>query len=119
VNDQSTTIKQLKDVVAIFVHEREWEQFHTLKNLSMALATEAAELMELFMWAEKGELEEVLSKQRKEIEYEAADILVVLLAFCNKAKIDISNALERKIKISKEKYPIEKSRGKWTKHTDL
>lgn len=117
--DNKNTITDLKKQVAQFINEREWEQFHTPKNLSMALSAEAAELMEFFLWCESKDSIAVLENERSDAEDEIADILIVLLSFCNMANIDLSTALSTKLKKHEEKYPVEKSRGRWTKYNKL
>jgi len=120
MNDKSTAIKQLKEAVEAFVREREWEQFHTLKNLSMALAVEAAELMEYFLWTNNAdEITDMLHEKKEGIEDEVADIFIALLSFCNRIDIDLAAVFERKLASPKEKYPVEKCRGKCGKYTDL
>ncbi len=114
-SDQDTTVAELRALVAAFVRERDWEQFHDPKNLSMAIATEAAELMEHFRWVRNdasGELSrDALS--REAIAEELADVLAFALAFANAADIDISDALTRKMARNASKYPVEKYQGRY------
>lgn len=119
MTDQTTTLQTLKDFMVAFGDERDWGQFHTPKNLSMALAAEAAELMELFMWIESRASSEELEKNRVDVEHEVADILSNLLLFCGRHNIDITAAFERKMKINALKYPVNKAKGKSTKYTAL
>ena len=90
--DDTTTIAQLKNAIGAVVKEREWQQFHTPKNLSMNLAVEASELMEKFVWLNPAESIAELTHNRQEIEDELADILMNVLCFANAANIDLSNA---------------------------
>jgi dCTP diphosphatase len=115
--DNVTTIAQLKERKAAFVREREWNQHHTPKNLSMSIAIEAAELMEKFQWCQKTEDFTLLAKERDQIEQEVADILAYLLSFANVCNIDLSEAFERKMLINARKYPIEKTKGRSDKYT--
>ncbi|MGE0206735.1 MAG: MazG-like family protein [Candidatus Babeliales bacterium] len=117
MNDATTTLKQLKDQVEKLVQEREWQQFHTPKNLSMAIAIEAAEVMEHFKWVKSDESYEEFEKHRLAIEDEVADTLITLLCFANRTNIDISAAFARKIEEIKKKYPIEKAKGRSDKYT--
>ena len=118
--DQVTTLEQLKEKVRKFAKDRDWEQFHSPKNLSMALSVEAAELMELFQWANTvDEAHATLQKKRKEVEEELADIAVFLLEFCSLHGIDLTAAIETKLKKNAEKYPVEKSLGSPKKYTEL
>jgi NTP pyrophosphatase (non-canonical NTP hydrolase) len=117
--DETTTIAQLKEMVAAFVHERDWEQYHSPKSLSMNLSVEAAELMEKFLWIDNAESRTEINKNRQEIEDELADVLMSVLCFANAAKIDISKAFNHKLALTAAKYPIEKSKGEHTKYTKL
>jgi dCTP diphosphatase len=119
--DATTTIAELKRAMAVFAHERDWEQFHAPKNLSMAIAAEAGELMEHFLWvpAEKSAGLCVDPAKKLEIEEELADIVLFSLQFANMAKIDVAAAVEAKIAKNAVKYPIEKAKGRSDKYTDL
>ncbi len=119
MEDATTTLEYLKNEVAEFVAEREWNQFHNPKNLSMDIAVEAAELMEKFLWCGREESREELAKNRQEVENEFADVLIGLLAFANDAQIDVVSAFEHKLASTKAKYPVGKSRGKSTKYDRL
>ena len=115
--DRATTIQELKDTVQAFVRERDWERFHSPKNLSMALAAEAAELMEHFLWDTLEASEETARKE--EVADELADILLYLLEFANMTGIDISDAVASKVKKNAEKYPVEKAKGNSLKYTEF
>ena len=119
MNDTHVTLQQLKSRMAEFVHEREWEQFHTAKNVSADIAVEAAELVEHFLWCKESEIDQILEKNREAIEDEVSDILLALCAFANACKIDVAHAFERKMKKNKAKYPIEKAKGCNKKYTEL
>lgn len=112
-------VAELKQKVRSFVDERNWNQYHSLKNLSMDITIEAAELMELFLWTEGHESPSVLQEKRKDIEHEVADIAFALLNFCNNAGIDLSQAMAEKIELLHAKYPIDKAYGVNKKYTDL
>lgn len=115
--DSETTLQDLKDAIQAFVRERDWERFHSPKNLSMALAAEAAELMEHFLW---DTLEDSYDKAKTEdVADELADILLYLLEFANMTGIDISEAVASKARKNAEKYPVEKARGNALKYTEL
>lgn len=114
MNDATTTLAHLKKLVDGFVKERDWHQFHTPKNISMALSVEAAELMEFFLYGEH-----IQPGKEQEVAHEMVDILWWLLSLSNRAGIDIAAAFEEKIKLNAQKYPVEKSKGKATKYTDL
>ena len=113
MNDNRTKIGDLKRVVESFVDERDWKQFHSPKNLAMALSVEVSELMELFQWLDLDEAKEAMKagEVREDALDEVADILIYLLAFCNSNNIDISKALMKKMKKNNEKYPADKFKG--------
>ena len=115
MNDNDTVINDLKKTVENFVDEREWRQFHNPKNLSMSIAIEAAELMELFQWLSKKESIKAMSsgKLRKNAIDEVADVFIYLTAFCNENDIDIKQAIDQKMKKNKKKYPVNIFKGRF------
>ena len=119
--DSRTTVAQLKERVLAFARERDWEQFHAPKNLSMALAAEAAELMEHFLWASPEESRKVASDpaKRAKIAEELADIVIYSLEFANATGLDLSAAIAQKMEANARKYPVEKARGRSAKYTEL
>lgn len=117
MTDQKTTIKMLRERVRRFVAARDWEQFHSAKNLSMSIAIETAELMEHFQWEDASDMKPFSPSRRREIEHELADIVVYALDFCNMMKIDLSSAIERKMRLNEKKYPVRRARGKSQKYT--
>ena len=104
--------------VLAFRAERDWERFHTPKNLAVSLALEAAELLEHFQWTDppRGELPE---GAQAEVEQEVADVAIYLLLFCHDQGIDLAGAIERKLELNRERYPVELARGRATKHSKL
>jgi len=119
MNDKETTLQELKDIIQKFINERDWKQFHSPKNVSANLSIEASELLEHFVWSDSKESFQDVEKHREDIEDEAADILYNILEFANVCNIDIAKALERKMEKNRKKYPIEKSKGKKLKYTEL
>ena len=119
--DSRTTVSQLKERVLAFARKRDWEQFHAPKNLSMALAAEAAELMEHFLWASPEESRKVASDpaKRARIAEELADIVIYSLEFANATGLDLSAAIAEKMEANARKYPVEKARGRSAKYTEL
>ena len=115
MTDQTTTVNELRCQVAEFVAAREWEPFHTPKNLSMSLAIEAAELMEHFQWI-SGESTEQLGQQPEELAAvgeELGDVISYALALANRLDIDISTTLAAKMQKNAIKYPVEEYRGRY------
>ena len=121
MTDETATLRELRERVLAFAQEREWVQFHTPKNLSMALAAEAAELMEHFLWQGSAASLEIDAKPglRERIEEELADVVIYALEFANICQTDLAAAIERKLARNAEKYPIEKARGRADKYTEL
>ncbi len=118
-SDTRTTIADLKALVKHFVEERNWGQYHTPKNLSMNLAVEAAELMEIFLWVDGKESIKELEERRAEVADELADVTMVILNFCYRYNIDLSTVFQEKMKRNAEKYPVEKAKGSRAKYTAL
>ncbi|MBX7165982.1 MAG: nucleotide pyrophosphohydrolase [Pirellulales bacterium] len=113
--DPTTTIATLRQLVAEFVAERNWRQFHTPKNLSMALAVEAAELMEHFQWLSPEEARAVAANPaaKSAVGEELADIFCYVLAMANELELDVATALRDKMVKNRLKYPIEGFRGRY------
>lgn len=121
LRDADVRLDQLKERVLAFAREREWEQFHSPKNLSMALAAEAAELMENFLWLSPEASRDAVRdpRRRAAIEEELADVLIYALQFANQAGIDLASAIASKMAVNARKYPVEKARGRSEKYTEL
>jgi NTP pyrophosphatase (non-canonical NTP hydrolase) len=119
--DTTTTLAQLKEATANFAKERDWEQFHAPKNLSMAIAAEVGELMEHFLWVSAAESSALCMSdgKRGKIEEELADVIILSLQFANMAKIDIASAVSAKIAKNAVKYPVSKAKGRSDKYTEL
>ena len=112
------SLEELRDRLREFARERDWDQYHTPKNLSMALIGEAAELIEHFQWVE-GDTSHLLDeKTRRSVEEELADILIYLVRISDKLGIDLYRAVERKLEINENKYPADKVRGSARKYTE-
>jgi NTP pyrophosphatase (non-canonical NTP hydrolase) len=121
MNDGETHLQEIKDRVLAFAKERDWEQFHAPKNLSMAIAAEAAELMEHFLWqspeASRNDME--AENLRAKVEEELADVFIFAIEFANMTGIDIAKIIDAKMKRNAEKYPVEKAKGRSVKYTEL
>jgi dCTP diphosphatase len=115
--DTSTTVAELREAMRRFVAERDWEQFHSPKNLVMGLSVEAAELMEHFLWIDNETSRQVVQQPAKlgEIADEMADVACHLLALSNTLGIDLSEAIGTKLAKNAVKYPVERSRGRYQK----
>jgi NTP pyrophosphatase (non-canonical NTP hydrolase) len=121
LTDSTTTVAELKARVLAFARERDWEQFHAPKNLSMALAAEAAELMEHFLWTTSEASRAAVAEpaKRAKIAEELADIVIYSLEFANVSGLDVAAAIEAKMAANAKKYPVEKARGRADKYTEL
>ncbi len=115
MRDTDTTLAQLKELVRDFRDRRDWEQFHTPKNLSMSIAIEAAELMEEFQWLTPEESRRVRESEGKlaRLAGELADVLIYALSLANSLDIDLSTALADKLGKNAEKYPEDEYRGRF------
>ena len=102
-----------------FAREREWEQFHSPKNLAAALSVESAELLEHFQWLTEEQSRMLAPEKREAVGEELADVLIYLLQLADKLGIDPLEAARRKIRINAEKYPAERARGRIDKYTTL
>ena len=109
-------ISKIQNQLKKFAIERDWEQFHTPKNLSMALSVEASELVEIFQWLKPEESNSPNHKQIQEINSEVADIAMYLLRFCSILEIDIEEAIKNKLEKNAEKYPVNLSKGNAQKY---
>ena len=115
MNDSQTTIAELREMVRSFVDARDWRQFHSPKNLTMALSIEASELMEHFQWITP-DASRVVGEDADKLEAvseELADIFCYALAIANELEIDISQAMRDKMKKNEKKYPADEYRGKY------
>lgn len=102
-----------------FAAERDWEQFHSPKNLAAALAVEAGEVLEHFQWLSEKDSASLPPEKRDQIGLELADVLLYLLRLSDRLNIDLLNAAQQKIKLNAEKYPVERARGTNKKYTEL
>lgn len=115
MHDDRTTVRELKELMARFVAERDWEPFHDPKNLSASIAIEAAELMEHFQWLRSEELAAVRddAETMRAIGEEISDILAYTLSFAGTMNIDLASSLEAKMKKNAVKYPAERFKGRF------
>lgn len=112
--DSKTTLQELKDILRDFRDKREWKKFHDPKNLAEAIAIEASELQELFLWKEKEDVTEKMkfdTEFRKEVEQELADVLMFILNFAIAVDIDLSTITKEKIEKNEKNIPLKRQRG--------
>ena len=112
------SLEALKLRLREFAAERDWQQFHSPKNLAMALIVEAAELVEHFQWLSESESEDLSPQRRQQVAHELADILVYLVRLADRLDIDLLRSVDEKLKLNAEKYPAERVRGSAKKYTE-
>ena len=113
------SIPELQERIRAFRDERDWMQFHNHKDMAAALAIEASELQELFLWKNSGEVEEVAATRQERLREELADVAVYLLELADNLGIDLSEAILSKLAKNALKYPVEKAKGSNAKYTEL
>lgn len=120
MSDTQTTVHELRDLVRRFVMERDWGQFHSPKNLSMALAIEAAELMEHFQWLTTEASREIAADSEKlaAVGEELADVICYALAIANELEIDVAATMRDKMVKNEAKYPADEFRGRYGPEDD-
>ncbi len=119
--DSKTTIADLKKLVTKFRDERDWKKFHNPKDMAMSISIESNELLELFLWKNEKQVSEALENQAKfqDVKDEIADIVVYCIDLCDVLGVDLSQAVEEKIKKNEAKYPVDKAKGNSTKYTEF
>jgi len=110
---------RLRDALRAFAAERDWDQFHSPKNLATALAVEAAELLEPFQWLTDEQSRDLPAETRAAVEQELADVLLYLVRLADRLGVDLEQAAADKIARNGEKYPVDRSRGSSRKYTQL
>ncbi len=116
--ENQDSLQQLRLRINQFVQERDWVQFHTPKNLAMAMIVEAAELVEQFQWDTPVESQQLTPEKREAVSHELADTFVYLLRIAEVLNIDLIEAANRKIELNALKYPVEKAKGSNAKYTE-
>lgn len=109
-------INEITNKIKKFSEDRNWDKFHTPKNLSMALSVEVAELVEIFQWLSQEESSNLSEDNLQSVKEELADILIYLIRIADKFNIDLEESVDEKILINEQKYPVELSRGNAVKY---
>jgi dCTP diphosphatase len=112
-------INSIKQRIRDIAEARDWDQFHSPKNLTMALSAEVSEIIEHFQWLTEEQSENLPQNKLKEVETELADTLIYLIRLADKLDIDLLNATLNKIKINEQKYPVDKAKGNAKKYTEF
>ena len=113
------TLGSLADRIRAFSLERDWDQFHSPKNLAMAMVSEVGELVEHFQWLTEEQSRHIKKEKLPDIEEELADVLIYLVRLADKLDVDLIAVANKKIDRNAEKYPVEKARGSAKKYTEL
>ena len=111
-------MENLRTAIGAFIAERDWEQFHSPKNLAMALSVEASEIVERFQWLTEEQSRSLPPKKIAEVREEIGDVMIYLIELGEKLGIDPVEAARSKLEINKEKYPADLVRGKPSKYTE-
>lgn len=117
ISNVDDSLQQLRTRINAFVAERDWAQFHTPKNLAMAMIVEAAELVEQFQWDTPADSQVLTPEKRTAVSHELADTFVYLLRIAEVLDIDLIAAANEKIDLNAKKYPVEKAKGSNAKYT--
>ncbi|MFO7306813.1 MAG: nucleotide pyrophosphohydrolase [Gammaproteobacteria bacterium] len=115
----SKDLDDLRDALRRFARERDWDQFHSPKNLASALVVEAAELLECFQWLTEEQSRALSDDDKRKVTEELADVFLYLIRLADKLDVDLLEGARDKIARNAEKYPVEKARGNAKKYTDL
>jgi dCTP diphosphatase len=110
---------RLRDALRAFAADRDWDQFHSPRNLATALAVEAAELLEPFQWLTDEQSRDLSPDARTAVEEELADVLLYLVRLADRLDVDLERAAMAKIEKNARKYPVDKAKGSSRKYTDL
>jgi NTP pyrophosphatase (non-canonical NTP hydrolase) len=113
----SDSLDDLRTAVVDFADRRDWEQFHSPKNLAMALIVEAGELVEHFQWLDQQQSRELNGQKRRAVSLEMADVLIYLVRMAERLDIDLLQAARDKIALNEKKYPADKACGRADKYT--
>jgi dCTP diphosphatase len=119
IPDTPDPLLALRDALRRFAADRDWDQFHSPKNLAIALSVEAAELLEHFQWLSDGEAAALSAETRAKVREELADVLLYLIRLADKLDLDLIASATEKLTLNAAKYPIEKARGHARKYTEL
>ena len=119
LKNNMTDLQSLRNQLRTFASDRDWDQFHSPKNLAAALAVEASELLEHFQWLTEAQSQQLPPEVLNEVRAEVADVLLYLIRISDKLGIDLIAAANAKIVLNAEKYPVEKARGSSRKYTEL
>ena len=113
------SLLELQAAMRDFAKERDWDQFHSPKNLAAALSVEASEVLEHFQWLSEKESSQISEDKKSKVAFELADVLLYLIRLADRLDIDLADAAAKKIQINSEKYPVTRAKGTARKYTEL
>ena len=113
----ATELDPLIQLLRDFARAREWEQFHSPKNLSMAISVESAELLEHFQWLTESQSQQLAEDKKQQVAHEMADIFLYLLRLADQLEIDLLASAREKMSLNEQKYPADQARGRADKYT--
>lgn len=119
MTDDETPLGALRAQVRAFNEDRDWGRYHSPRNLAMALSVEAGELLELYLWCEDGGPQPAVASREPKVAEELADVLICLMNLAEHAGVDLSAAVEAKLKKNAEKYPVSRAKGRMEKWDEL
>lgn len=111
-------LRNLRQAVRTFAEERDWDQFHTPKNLAISLSIEAAELLEPFQWLSRGDASELSETKKEQVRQEMADVMLNLVRLADKLEVDLIAAALDKLEMNRAKYPVDKVKGSAKKYNE-
>ena len=115
----NSDLQSLTQALRDFAKERDWEQFHSPKNLASALTVEASELLEHFQWLTEDQSRNLPAEKKTKVAAEAADVFLYLVQLCDKLQIDLVEVARTKLAMNAEKYPVERALGSSKKYTEI
>ncbi len=118
-SDEATPLGEIASAIRAFNEARDWGQYHSPRNLAMSLSVEANELLELYLWSADEGPQPPVAERGPKVAEEAADVLITLLNFCQRANIDLAAAAEAKLARNGERYPVARARGRLEKAAEL
>ena len=116
---KTPTLESLREDISQFARDRDWEQFHSPKNLAIGLSVEASEILEHFQWLSQEESGDLPNNTREAVRLELADVFIYLIRLADTMDVDLLEAAQEKIKLNAERYPVEKVKGRATKYDRL
>jgi dCTP diphosphatase len=119
MSSETSSVPTLRDALRRFAADRDWDQYHSPKNLAIAVSVEAGELLEIFQWLTDDTSQSLSAEQSARVREEMADVLLYLIRLADKLNIDLVAAAQDKLALNAQKYPIDKARGSNRKYTEL